>query len=144
MAALLRIFIGSIFLVSGLEKLISPYQNFMYVIQGYELFPSWMEKLIAVTVPWVEVFVGIFLVVGLWINLSLKGALLFFGCFIIIVGQALVRRLPIDQCGCFGESIHIPPQYILVFDSFMLLTVFWLLRNMTKAQRFSLDKKTFS
>ena len=144
MAAILRILIGFIFLASGIEKLISPYQNFLYVIQAYELFPSSLEKMAAFTVPWVELFVGVFLILGLWINLSLKGALVLFGCFVVIVGQALLRKLPIDQCGCFGESIHIPPKFIIVFDSFMLLMIFWLIKNPSAVSKLSLDKKTLS
>ncbi len=141
MAVVLRIFIGLIFLVSGFEKVLSPYQNFMYVIQAYELFPSWMERVVAISVPWGELFVGLFLVLGLWIEISLKSALVFFASFVVVVGQALIRNLPLDQCGCFGASIHIPPKVILVFDSFMLLTTLWLLQNPSKVNRFSLDKK---
>ena len=143
MAVILRIFIGSILLVSGLEKVISPYQNFMYVIQGYEFLPSWMEKIVALSMPWAELIVGIFLVLGLWIQFSLKAAMLLFAGFIVVVGQALIRSLPIDQCGCFGESIHIPPKVIIVFDSFMLLVTMWLLRNPSKVNRCSLDKSKY-
>ncbi|MEI7998294.1 MAG: MauE/DoxX family redox-associated membrane protein [Candidatus Omnitrophota bacterium] len=137
---ILRIFIGLVFIVSGFEKVISPYQNFLYVIQAYQLFPSWMETWVAMIFPWVELMIGIFTFLGLWLDLSLKGALLFFGCFVVIVGQALLRHLPLDQCGCFGEAIHIPPQTILVFDSFMLLSVFWLMRHFSKAKILSLDR----
>ena len=144
MAVFLRIFIGLILMVSGFEKAISPYQNFMYVIQGYEFLPSWGEKMVALSMPWMELIVGIFLVLGLWIEISLKSALLLFAGFIVIVGQALIRHLPLDQCGCFGDNFHIPPRFIIVFDSFMLLSIFWLLRNPSKVGRFSLDKKTLS
>ena len=44
MYVILRIVIGSIFLISGLGKLLSPYQNFLYVIQAYQLLPSWVQK----------------------------------------------------------------------------------------------------
>ena len=141
MAVILRVFIGLVLLVSGFEKLISPYQNFLYVIQAYQAFPSWLEKLAALSVPWTELMVGIFLFLGFWLELSLRGALLLFASFILIVGQALLRGLPIDQCGCFGESIHILPQQIIVFDSFMLLAIFWLIRNPSKARILSLDQK---
>ena len=141
MAVFLRIFIGLVLFISGSEKLISPYQNFLYVIQAYEMLPSWLERLAALGVPWVELFVGIFMILGLWIHWSLKGALLLFASFIIIVGQALLRHLPIDQCGCFGESIHILPQYIIVFDSFVLLSIFWLIRNPSQIKVFSLDQR---
>ena len=141
MAVFLRIFIGLVFLVSGFEKVISPWQNFLYVVQAYQIFPVWLENLAAITVPWVELMVGVFMVLGLWLDISLKASLLLFASFVVIVGQALLRHLPIDQCGCFGESIHILPQYIIVFDSFMLLATFWLMRHLPQAKRFSLDQK---
>ncbi|MBI3602028.1 MAG: DoxX family membrane protein [Candidatus Omnitrophica bacterium] len=140
MAVCLRLFIGLVLLVSGFEKLISPYQNFLYVIQAYQMFPSWMETAAALLVPWVELMVGIFLVLGLWLKRSLKGAVILLACFIIIVGQALLRHLPLEDCGCFGEAIHIPPQGIMVFDSLMLLSAFWLLRYPSKVKGLSLDK----
>lgn len=141
MILFLRIFIGLVLLVSGFEKLLSPYQNFMYVIQAYQFLPTWLERIAAVSVPWVELIVGLFLTLGLWINWSLKGALLLFLSFIIIVAQALLRHLPIDQCGCFGENIHIPPQAIIVFDSVMILSLFWLSRQPSKLKAFSLDQR---
>jgi uncharacterized membrane protein YphA (DoxX/SURF4 family) len=139
MLVFLRIVIGLVLLVSGFEKVLSPYQNFLYVIQAYQLFPSWLEKIAALSVPWAELIIGLFMVLGLWLNWALKGSLLLFVCFIVIVGQALLRGLPLDQCGCFGESIHILPQHIIIFDSFVLLTLFWLIRNPAKVNILSLD-----
>jgi hypothetical protein len=140
MAIFLRVIIGAVLLASGVEKLISPWQNFLYVIQAYNMLPSSVEKIAALTVPWVELIVGLFMVLGLWLNWSLKGALVLFASFVIIVGQALLRHLPIDQCGCFGESIHISPQVIIVFDSVVVLSLFWLIRSPSLVKKFSLDQ----
>lgn len=140
MAVCLRVFIGLVLLVSGFEKLISPYQNFLYVLQSYELFPAGLEKPIALIVPWVELLVGIFMVLGLWLNWALAGSLALFGCFIMIVGQALFRHLSLDQCGCFGENIHIAPHYIIIFDSIMFLILLWLIRHPAKVKTLSLDQ----
>jgi putative oxidoreductase len=139
MPALIRIVIGLILLVSGFEKAMNPHQNFLYVIQAYQMFPPWAEKLAALTVPWVELLVGLFMVLGLWVIWALKGSLLLFGAFVVIVSQALLRGLPIDQCGCFGEFLHVPPSYILVFDSLVVLALAWLLRNPSHVYKLSLD-----
>jgi uncharacterized membrane protein YphA (DoxX/SURF4 family) len=139
MAVFFRIFIGLILLGSGFEKLMSHYQNFLYVIQSYQAFPDWFEKAVAIGMPWIELLIGLFLVLGLWLNWSLKAALILFAGFIAIVAQALLRHLPIDQCGCFGEAIHILPQYIMVFDSFTLLILVWLIRQ-PQTHAWSLDK----
>lgn len=141
MCAALRIFIGLVLLISGIEKVISPYQNFLYVIQAYQFLPGVLEKAAAIIVPWVELIVGLFMVLGLWLNWSLKASLLLFLSFVIIVGQALLRALPIDKCGCFGEAIHIPPMYILVFDSLVILVLAWLLMRPAKTLRLSLDTR---
>jgi len=139
MYTILRIVIGSILLVSGLGKLLSPYQNFLYVIQAYQLLPSWGEVLTAQIFPWIELIVGVFLLIGLWTWWSLRGALILFGIFVVVVGQALLRRLPLESCGCFGEWIHLKPQTVIVLDSLSILLTILLLRGLSQTKKFSLD-----
>ncbi|MDO8674705.1 MAG: MauE/DoxX family redox-associated membrane protein [Candidatus Omnitrophota bacterium] len=139
---LLRIVVGSVLLVSGLEKAIHPYQNFLYVVQAYQMLPGWAETLTAVVAPWVELMIGLFLVLGLWTMKALRWALMLFAVFIVVVGQALLRGLPLDHCGCFGSWVQVTPQQIIVFDSFCFLVLMVLLRNLVKTQRFSLDKRS--
>ena len=140
MCPIIRIFVGLVFLVSGVEKLLGPYQNFLYVVQAYQILPRWAEVMTARVFPWVELFIGLFAVLGLWGQWALKGAVGICAIFIIVVGQALLRGLPIDQCGCFGELVHVPPRVIIVFDSMLLLLAFMLLRYPSKMDRWSLDK----
>ncbi len=136
---LLRITIGSIFLISSLGKLLSPYQNFLYVVQAYQLLPSWAEVLVAQVFPWIELIVGVFVLLGLWTSWALRGALILFSIFVGVVGQALVRNLPLENCGCFGSWVHLKPQVVILMDSLSLLLTFILLRNLSRAKKFSLD-----
>lgn len=139
MYVILRIIIGGIFLVSGLGKLLSPYQNFLYVIQAYELLPSWAEVLVAQIFPWMELIVGVFVTLGLWTPWALRGALVLFGIFVVVVGQALLRGLPLENCGCFGGWVHFKPQTVIIMDSAGVLLTFLLLRNLSHVKKFSLD-----
>ncbi len=139
MLAGLRILIGLVLLASGIEKTLGPYQNFLYVIQAYQMLPGSLENMVAIVLPWVELIVGLFMVLGLWVPLALNATLIVFTMFIVVVGQALLRGLPIDQCGCFGQDIHIAPRVIIVFDSVTLLLTYVLTRNISKTSRFSLD-----
>lgn len=139
MWVILRVVIGSIFIVSGLEKLLSPYQNFLYVVQAYQFLPSWAEVLTAWVYPWIEFFVGIFVLLGLWTSWSLRGALVLFGFFVVIVGQALIRGLPLESCGCFGDWIHLKLQTVIIMDSISLLLTALLLYNISQTKKFSLD-----
>lgn len=136
---LLRIAIGVLLCLSGFEKATQPYQNFLYVIQGYEVFPSIIEKAIAIVMPWAELLVGIFMIAGLWLNVSIRAAIVFFVGFILIISQALIRQIPLDNCGCFGEALHIDPHVMLVFDSVTLIVLCLMIRRFTQTQQLSLD-----
>ncbi len=111
-----RIGTGLLFAVSGFEKLVSPYQNFQFVIEQYQVVGREQAAWIAQTLPWAELVAGVFLALGLWTTAAGAAVLAMFGVFIVAVGQALVRRLPLDECGCFGELISIPLPAVLAMD----------------------------
>jgi uncharacterized membrane protein YphA (DoxX/SURF4 family) len=136
----LRMLIGSLFILSGIEKLLSPYQNFLYVIQSYEFFPSFIEELAARILPWFELFLGIFFLLGLWIRPVLFGLISLFGAFVVLLISALLRQLPITECGCFGEAITLPPWATLSMDSFFLILLILFARNQHLLYFRSLDK----
>ena len=135
-----RILIGCLFIVSGFEKLIGPYQNFLYVVQSYEFLPTLLEEMVARTLPWIELFLGVFLVVGLWLKWALRSIGMVIFLFILIVGQALLRKLPIDECGCFGGLISLPLYAVLIFDSMLFLLTGVLLKREKCINIFSLDQ----
>ena len=137
--AILRIALGLLFIVSGGEKLISPYQNFLYVLQGYQLFPGWIEHIVARSFPWVELLTGIFLVLGLWGEIALNSAGAMLGVFITVVGQAILRKLPLDHCGCFGNLISLPLKTVFLMDTCLFFLVLVLAVNIVKTMSFSLD-----
>jgi len=135
-----RILIGCLFIVSGFEKLIGPYQNFLYVVQSYEFLPTLLEEMVARTLPWIELFLGVFLVVGLWLKWALRSIWVVIFLFILIVSQALLRKLPIDECGCFGGLISLPLYAVLIFDSMLFLLTGALLKQEKRINIFSLDQ----
>lgn len=128
-------------MVSGFEKIITPYQNFQYVIQAYELFPEFAEAIIARAFPWLELITGIFLILGLWLRLALTGSGLMLTGFLTVVGQALIRRLPIDECGCFGELVALPLYGVFLMDATLLVFTILAFKNIAKTSRFSLDSQ---
>jgi uncharacterized membrane protein YphA (DoxX/SURF4 family) len=140
MFPVLRLLIGCLFLVSGGEKLIWPYQNFLYVLQSYQLLPPGLDTAVARIFPWMEFIAGLFLVLGFWLPVVLRCVLMFFTTFILIIAQALLRKLPIDECGCFGQLLSLKPQHTLIMDSILFLLTFLSLANIKKTEAFSLDR----
>ncbi len=136
---ILRILIGTVFVVSGIEKLISPYQNFLYVIESYEVIPAFLELFVAQVFPWIELILGLFIVLGLWTRQALIGIICLLVVFMGVVSQAIVRDLPITECGCFGELLVLPLSVVVAFDLTMFMVVVWLLKNISKTSCLSLD-----
>ncbi len=126
---LIRYVIGMLYIISGTEKLLQPYENFLYIVQEYDIVPfASVEYGVAWLFPWLELFLGGFLLLGLWTKESLMSVGLFSGVFIIAVGRAIIRKLPLVECGCFGDLVGIPLEATLIIDIVTLSLVIMLLR----------------
>jgi len=140
MLLFLRFIIALIFIVSGVEKLISPSENFLYVLQAYAVFPDPIARMVSVVFPWIELVVGVFLALGLWLRPTVLVLLCMSGSFIMVVAQAIIRKLPIDSCGCFGNLVHLPLQGVIILDVAICTSVVLFLLKMNAVRRFSLDR----
>ena len=49
-----------------------------------------------------------------------------------------MRGLPLENCGCFGEWIHLKPQTVIVMDSVVFVDVV-IITQLSRAKKFSLD-----
>ncbi len=136
----LRCVVALIFIVSGFEKLSSPAENFLYILQAYELFPDVLARLFSVVFPWIELGIGVFLLFGLWLRLTLAGLTLVSAVFIGVVGQAIIRGLPIDSCGCFGNLVHLPLHGVIFLDISIFSIAIACLRNIEAVRFLSLDR----
>ena len=140
MFVLIRIVLGALFIVSGGEKLLSPAANFLFVIHGYDVLPLPLEAVAAFVFPWVEVLTGLFVFLGLWLRPSLGVLLLIAGSLMGIVGQAILRKLPLENCGCFGDMVHLPLRGVILLDLVIFVLAGLCLMNIRKASLFSLDQ----
>ena len=135
-----RILLGAFFVAVGVDKVTHPYQNFLYVVQAYSLFPEMIEEVVARVFPWIELFLGIFLFLGLYLKWTLRAFLLTISAFILIITQALIRKLPISDCGCFGGLFSSDIHNTLFLDiSFWLLLVM-MIKLFDKTSFLSLDQ----
>ena len=115
-----RVALGSVFIVSGFQKLIAPAENFASVIEKFEILRGPAAVFLSHTLPWVELLAGASFALGLWTPLSMATLWLMNTVFIGVLGSALMRKLPLEQCGCFGKDLSIPLPVMLGID-----TAFW-------------------
>jgi putative oxidoreductase len=103
----LRWLLGGMFLVAAAPKIMDP-AAFSMAVDNYRFLPTPLVNLWALFLPWVELFVGVILVMGpggkrpldrLTEAAALLSALMYLS-FLIGLITALVRGLDIG-CGCF-------------------------------------------
>ena len=97
-----RLLIGGMYIYASFYKVIEP-GSFAKSIWYYHLVPGNMINLMAIVLPWVELVVGIALIVGvayrgavLWANLMLV-------FFIVALVTTIARGISVD-CGCFRAA----------------------------------------
>jgi len=139
MALILRIALGVVFTVSGFEKGFNHAENFLYVIQQYQVLPAPLDQMVSIVFPWIELLVGMFLILGLWLPVMLRLSALMNASLALLVGQAILRKLPIEDCGCFGELMHLPLQGVFLLDIGMLAAALFCLGNLKVTSLLSLD-----
>ena len=112
----LRVALGAVFVVSGFQKLVAPYQNFAAVIEKFELLGAAQSAILARTLPWAELIAGVFFILGFWERISLFILWAMNTVFLGALASTLARKLAIDSCGCFGEAVTLSVPQILAID----------------------------
>ena len=99
-AIIIRVILGFLFLYASFDKIIYP-SKFAEVIYNYRLLPVELVNICAILVPWIEAFIGIMLLIGIWVDASafMLSGITFVFTFLII--SAIFRGLNIE-CGCFS------------------------------------------
>lgn len=109
------------------------FDKFTRAIGNYQLVGPPLDAVAAYTIPWVEMIVGVCLVLGIW----KRGALLVLaglvGCFAFGVAYADSKNLNIS-CGCTGNPDGTPMNYTLKYWEFagywaLILVLLWLGRR---------------
>lgn len=100
----LRIVIGTLFMISALPKIRHTY-DFLGDVYGYELVGPKMGMLVAMVLPWAELLVGICLLGSVFVGGALLVSTGMGLMFTFVLSWAIYQGLDIS-CGCFGAGSH--------------------------------------
>ena len=119
--AICRLVLGGIFVYTSFPKLLRP-DEFARLVYGYRILHPDLVNLAGVTLPWIELAAGVFLVAGI---LPQSSAVVVAGLLGVFIGAgflALARGLEIS-CGCFFPFMadHGLSWDLLVRDGVLLL-----------------------
>jgi uncharacterized membrane protein YphA (DoxX/SURF4 family) len=98
----LRIVIGAIFIVAGVSKL-GHADVFAAQIAGFRLLPEIVIAPMATVLPFLEILLGGYLILGLFTRTAAWVAVAFFAAFDGAIASAVVRGMSVS-CGCFGPN----------------------------------------
>jgi uncharacterized membrane protein YphA (DoxX/SURF4 family) len=122
-ALVLRIVLGAVFVYAAWLKLRDPWQMFAMSIDSYQLLPMWAVRVVARTLPWVEVLLGILLITGFWLRASATAVSLMLLVFFSLIVRAWAKGMEIS-CGCFGPGEAISWKTMLRDGSLLAAALF--------------------
>jgi uncharacterized membrane protein YphA (DoxX/SURF4 family) len=108
----LRVALGAIFIYAGWVKLQDPWQLFAAGVASYELLPMWAVEIVARTLPWFEIALGVVLISGFFFRTSSTIVSALLAVFFTLIVRAYIQGKQIN-CGCFGGNEPISPLTML-------------------------------
>ena len=104
---LARLILGGVLLAAGGLKVFKPTDS-ANAVAAYKLMPTELAHLIGYALPWLEVAIGLLLIVGFMVRPAAVLSGLIMIVFIGAIASVWARGMLID-CGCFGGGGEIDP-----------------------------------
>ena len=132
-----RLILGAVFMYASIDKILYP-AAFAQAVYNYAILPDTLINLTAIVLPWLELILGVFLVIGLFREGS---ACIVTGLLAVFLGATIfnmARGLDI-YCGCFSASTedtsNAPMVWYVIRDGFFLLQACYLLYHTFRGKR---------
>jgi len=126
---LLRIFVGTVFLVSAVSKLF-PIEPFEVLLVNLGVANWLLVPFMARIIISFELFLGLCIVFNLWFKNKIyyltQATLIIFSVYLVFV---LVTKGNTNDCGCFGNLISLTPIQSLFKNLLLILALIFIKRN---------------
>lgn len=93
--------VGGVLLLAGVPK-VRDREGLLRVVRGYRLLPAPLERLVAATLPSVEIALGVALIAGFAPRIAAAVAAVLFAGFCVGLTVNLLRGRRELDCGCFA------------------------------------------
>jgi putative oxidoreductase len=98
----LRLILGAIFIVAGASK-VGHAAEFAAQIAAFRILPTAVIAPMALVLPFFELLLGAYLIIGLFTRGAAWVAVLLLTAFDLAIASAVVRGMTVN-CGCFGPT----------------------------------------
>ncbi|MGB7061224.1 MAG: MauE/DoxX family redox-associated membrane protein [Candidatus Zixiibacteriota bacterium] len=97
-----RVILGVIFIYASLDKISHP-EQFARIIYNYKILPPFLINVFAITLPWVELIAGLFLILGIFTESASLLICFLLMVFVVAISINLFRGIDLN-CGCFSTD----------------------------------------
>jgi putative oxidoreductase len=133
----LRLLIGATLVFSGATKL-SIHSRFVDIVNSYQLLPHSLATAYALALPWAELVIGAYLLLGILVRPSALVAVLMGISFTVVNISTIIRGE--KQClSCFGEAIILSVWQSLAIDVLIIIAGLYVVVAAGKRQTLSFD-----
>src|SRR5882724_6365805 len=91
-----RIVLGVVFLYAAYTKLSQSWLLFAMAINAYRVLPTWAVELVARTLPWFELLLGVLLISGVVLRYTAAVAALLLSVFFVMMLRSYGLGMEID------------------------------------------------
>jgi uncharacterized membrane protein YphA (DoxX/SURF4 family) len=114
-----RLAVGITLMVAAAGKLVES-SAFVDDVIEYDLLPEALAEVYATVLPWIEIGVGLLLIVGFKMRWVAGVAVLISLSLVIANGVVLYRGQELS-CGCFGDLAALETRDAIIIDSVLLI-----------------------
>ena len=132
-ALVLRIVLGSIFILAGIGKLVQG--NQFLLLAGYQFLPQSLVYPLDLILPWAELTLGTLLLTGYYFKLTRYISIIFILTFIGANSYYLLSGSQVP-CDCFGGMLRLTHGQSLMLDVVMLLLSLVLIASGSKSSTY--------
>ena len=136
----IRLGAAAVWIVAGAAK-VPQIQTFHVLVQRYGILPDFLSGPFAYILPFLELAIGLYLAVGLFVRGTALAGTVLLAVFLIAQASAWTRGISLD-CGCFGAITETTVGPLTILRDFSLgIPTFLMLAF--PARTLSLDHRLF-
>jgi len=136
----IRLGAAAVWIVAGAAK-VPQIQTFHVLVQRYGILPDFLSGPFAYILPFLELAIGLYLSVGLFVRGTALAGTVLLAVFLIAQASAWTRGISLD-CGCFGAITETTVGPLTILRDFSLgIPTFLMLAF--PARTLSLDHRLF-
>ena len=136
---LARLIVGGVFVYAGFLKASGQTAEFAGLVAAYKILPAFLVVPFATGLPYVEMWVGLFILAGLYTRYAAVAAGILNTIFLAVLLSTFARGIDLVSCGCFGADA-LSPRYTLILDGVLIVLSLVIYRLGRFSPRWSLDQ----